>query len=324
MRLVRLLLCSLSALSITVAVAQGQAPAQTRALARELYTNGQQLFRQGDFGGAQRAFEEAYRAVPNPVVLLSIAECYVRMEQYQKAIETFRTYLLERSNAPDRAQVEAQIQTLQAKPATLNVLSNIDGASIMIDQQDSGRMTPAELTLSPGEHQLTITKDGYYAAEQIVNLGPGVRDSVRITLTEEPAAPVADAPATEPAPVERGPRHPTPAFWTAVGFTGAGVIAGSVLGGMALKKKKEFDGMSDDELALKGEDLADKGERLALFCDVSFGIAAAGAVTALVVYLTSGKKGEPGEQPVSEQPTAWSVSPQVSRGNVGLSGELRF
>lgn len=320
MRLVRTLLCSLSALLIAVAVAQAQPPAQQRALARELYSNGQQLFRQGDFGGAQRAFEEAYRAVPNPVVLLSIAECYVRMEQYQKAIEIFRTYLLERANAPDRAQVEAQIQTLQAKPATLTVLSNVDGAEILIDQQDSGRVTPAELTLSPGEHQLTLRKDRFYPAEQIVNLGPGVRDSVRIALTEEPPAPVADAPPPEPAPQERGPRHPTPAFWTAIGFTGAGLVAGSVLGGLALKKDKDFHA-NDYENATT--DMADKGERLALFADVCFGVAAVGAVTALVVYLTSGSKGG-GEQPPSDQPTAWSVSPRVSRGNVGLAGELRF
>lgn len=323
MRLVRTLLCSLSALLIAVAVAQAQSPAQQRALARELYTNGQQLFRQGDFSGAQRAFEEAYRAVPNPVVLLSIAECYVRMEQYQKAIETFKTYLLERANAPDRAQVEAQIQTLQSKPATLNVLSNVEGAVISIDQEDSGRVTPAELTLSPGEHQLTITREGYYPAEQIVNLGPGVRDSVRITLTEEPPPPVAEAPAPASIPLERGPRHPTPAFWAAIGVASAGVVAGSVLGGMALKKYNEY---NEDGQATSA--LADKGERLALFCDVSFGIAAAGAVTALVVYLTSGSKGEAGEQPgdpsSSEVPMAWSVNPSVARGSVGLSGQLRF
>jgi tetratricopeptide (TPR) repeat protein len=325
MRLVRTLLCSLSALLITVAVAQAQPPAQQRAQARELYANGQQLFRQGDFGGAQRAFEEAYRAVPNPVVLLSIAECYVRMEQYQKAIEIFRTYLLERANAPDRAQVEAQIQTLQAKPATLTVLSNVDGAEILIDQQDSGRVTPAELTLSPGEHQLTLRKERFYQAEQIVSLGPGVRDSVRIALTEEPQTPVAEAPAPEAVPEERGPRHPTPAFWAAIGVSAAGVVAGSVLGGMALKKDKEYNA-NDGENA--STDLADKGERMALFCDVSFGVAAVGAVTALVVYLTSGSKGgaeqAPNEQAPSEQPTAWSVNPRVSRGNVGLSGELRF
>jgi PEGA domain/Tetratricopeptide repeat len=323
MRLVRTLLCSLSALSIAVAVAHAQPPAQQRAQARELYSNGQQLFRQGDFGGAQRAFEEAYRAVPNPVVLLSIAECYVRMEQYQKAIETFRTYLLERANAPDRAQVEAQIQTLQSKPATLNVMSNVDGAVIMIDGQDSGRLAPAELTLSPGEHRLTLTQDGYHAAEQIVSLGPGSRDTVRITLVEAPAAPVADAPPPEPVQEERGPRHPTPAFWTAIGFTSAAVVAGSVLGGLTLKKEKEY---NEDEN--RTEKMATRGERMALFTDVCFGIAGAGAVTALVLYLTSGSKAESGEQPASEstsdQPTAWSVTPHVSRASAGLSGELRF
>jgi hypothetical protein len=319
MRLVRTLLCSLSALLIAVAAVQAQPPAQQRALARELYTNGQQLFRQGDFGGAQRAFEEAYRAVPNPVVLLSIAECYVRMEQFPKAIDTLRTYLSERANAPDRAQVESQIQTLQTKPATLGVQSNVEGASIVVDDLESGMYTPAELSLSPGDHTLSISKEGYIAAQQTVTLGPGARDSVRITLIAEPIAPVSEAPTAEPVPTASGPRHPTPAFWAAIAVTGAGLVTGAVLGGMALQKQSQFDDNPSTPLA-------DKGERFALFSDVGFGIAAAGGVTALILYLTSGRgqtEASPEQEP-QPQPTAWSVSPAVSKSNVGLAGQLRF
>jgi hypothetical protein len=316
MRLVRTLLCSLSALSIAVAVAQAQPPAQQRALARELYTNGQQLFRQGDFGGAQRAFEEAYRAVPNPVVLLSIAECHVRTEQYQKAIDTLRTYLSERANAPDRAQVEAQIQTLQSKPATLSVLSNIDGASIVVDQQDTGHVTPADVSLAPGEHTIALTKDGYVPAQQTVTLAPGGRDNVRVMLSAEPPAPVAETPVVEPTPTERH-RYPTPAFWAVTGVTGAGLVVGAVLGGLALDKKSDFDDKPT-------EALADKGERLALFADVGFGIAVAGGVTALVLYLTSDKNAQPADEQPPEPQQAWSVSPTVSKSNAGLVGKVRF
>jgi tetratricopeptide (TPR) repeat protein len=303
---------------IAVAVARAQPPAQQRAQARELYTNGQQLFRQGDFSGAQRAFEEAYRVVPNPVVLLSIAECYARTEQYQKAIDTLRTYLAERANAPDRAQVEAQIQTLQSKPAVLTVQSNVTGAAIIIDSQDSGHTTPADLSLAPGEHSVALDFSGYVPAQQSVNLAPGGRDSVLMTLIEEPPAAVAETQVTEPAPKVEAGRHATPAFWVAIGFTVAGTVTGAVLGGLALKKNKEYD---DNPTSA----LADKGERLALFSDVGTGVAVAGAVTALVLYLTSGSKGAPaGEQQATETPQAWSLQPSIAKNNYGLAGTLRF
>src|SRR5687767_13321076 len=100
------LVACLASSVLSVAVDQAAPPnAQQRAFARELYTNGQQLFRQGDFAGAQRSFEEAYRVVPNPVVLLSVAECQTRTEQYAAAIDSLKLYLKERENAPDKAQV---------------------------------------------------------------------------------------------------------------------------------------------------------------------------------------------------------------------------
>src|SRR5688572_6778415 len=84
-RLAALLACALFLTAAMSTLSQSSALAQTpsmKARARELYTKGQQLFRQGDYAEAQRTFEEAYVAVPNPIVLLSVAECQVRSEQY--------------------------------------------------------------------------------------------------------------------------------------------------------------------------------------------------------------------------------------------------
>jgi outer membrane protein assembly factor BamD (BamD/ComL family) len=85
-------------------VGHAQSTASNKARARELYTQGQQLFRQGDFAAAQRSFEDAYRAVPNPVVLLSVAECQVRAEDFAGALSSLRQYLTEKPTAPDRSR----------------------------------------------------------------------------------------------------------------------------------------------------------------------------------------------------------------------------
>lgn len=284
--------------------------AQQRAFARELYTNGQQLFRQGDYPGAQRSFEEAYRVVPNPVVLLSIAECQTRTEQYAAAIESYKLYLRERANAPDKAQVEGQIQALSAKPATLTVESSRPGAAISIDNVDTGRITPANLELQAGDHVVAVLLDGYVGAEQAVTLQPGGKERTQFNLMPAPP-PVVAAPTTEPVAAEpvRSGRHAGKGVWIATGIAGAGLVTGAILGGVALKKQSDFD-------AKPSESLADSGERIALFADVGFGVAAAAGITALVLYLTS-------DAP-AEQQQAFTVNPAVSRDRAGVVGQLRF
>lgn len=307
-----IVLCCLASV-LLAGTAQAAPPnAQQRAFARELYTNGQQLFRQGDFAGAQRSFEEAYRVVPNPVVLLSVAECQTRTEQYAAAIESLKLYLAERANAPDKAQVEAQIQALSAKPATLTVESSVSGAAIAVDNADTGRITPANLELAAGDHTVAVTLDGYVRAEQAVSLAPGGKESIQLQMM--PAAPAEVAtPAAEPAPVEpeRTGRHAGKAVWIATGIAGGGLLTGTILGIVALKKKNDFDDKPS-------ESLADSGEKVALFADVGFGIAAAAGITAVVLYLTSDTK-----KPEDQQ-QAWSVQPALSSGRAGVVGRLRF
>ena len=310
-------LCLVAALSLFTAstLFAGTARAapksvQQRAFARELYTNGQQLFRQGDFPGAQRSFEEAYRVSPNPVVLLSVAECQARTEQYAAAIESLQLYLKERANAPDKVQVEGQIAALSAKPATVSVGSSVSGAAIAVDNADTGKVTPANLELSAGDHSISASLEGYVVAEQVVTLQPGGKSNVEFSMM--PAAPVAVAAAPPPSvEPERTGRHAGKAVWIATGVAGAGLITGAILGGVALKKESDFNDQPS-------EHLADSGERIALFADVGFGIAAAAGITAVVLYLTSDtKKGE-------EQQQAWSVSPALSAGRAGLVGNVRF
>lgn len=286
---------------------------QQKAQARELYAKGQQLFREGNYPDAARAFEDAYRLVPNAVVLLSIAECETRNEQYQKAIDTLEMYLREKPDARDKVEVRSQIDALRAKPAQLTVESEPPGAAVWIDESDSGRRTPAELSLSAGHHVVGLQLDGYVHAEQGVDLTPGERETARLNLIREAEPPPPPPPAPEPVAVEeRGPRHTTPLFWAATGIGAAGLLTGITLGALALKKEKDFNAHPT-----KGS--ADQGERMALFADIGFGIAGAGAITALVVYLTSGKKGG-----AAQSDQAWHVAPSLGSGGGGMAAHTRF
>ncbi|MEM9191378.1 MAG: hypothetical protein AAGF12_19560, partial [Myxococcota bacterium] len=54
----------------TTALAQTD---EERARARDSYARGQELFRAGEYDEAEAAFNDAYDAIPNPIVLLGIA-----------------------------------------------------------------------------------------------------------------------------------------------------------------------------------------------------------------------------------------------------------
>ncbi|MDB4986856.1 MAG: Thiol-disulfide isomerase [Myxococcaceae bacterium] len=297
-------------------VAHAQATPAVKARARELYTQGQQLFRQGDFTTAQRSFEEAYRAVPNPVVLLSISECQVRAENFTAAVATLRQYLSEKPGAPDRAQVESQIANLEAKPGTVNIESQPPGATIWVDGENTGYLTPNEISIHSGRHSISLAQAGYQTSEQRVEVDIGSRQRVSVKLTADAPTATSQEPSPPAAPVEEPARdttrrHGSPAMWTAVGIAGAAIVVGTGLGVSALHKVKQYD-------AHPSKSISDKGNRQALFADVNFGIAAVAGVTALVLYLTSNHA----DKPPAEH--AFVVAPELAPGEVGMSGRMRF
>ncbi|MFT3928067.1 MAG: PEGA domain-containing protein [Myxococcales bacterium] len=295
--------------SSSSALAEPPTP-KDKARARELYTLGQQMFRQGDFAGAEKSFVDAYAAVPNPIVLLSIAECQVRTENFTEAVVTLSRYVSERPDAPDRAQVEEQIQKLKAKPGLVTVESTPAGATIWVDGQNSSRITPADIELPAGDHVISVEAQGYNNAEQTVTVLIG--SVQRVSLSPIPQAPPAESVATTPEVQiqARATSEGKLPMWIATGVAGAGLVTGAILGGLALKEKGDFDSHPT-------EGKADKGERLALFADVGFGIAAAAGITAVVLYVTRDKDADKSQQ-------SWSIKPNLAKSNLGLTGRLHF
>jgi hypothetical protein len=122
------------------------------------------------------------------------------------------------------------------------------------------------------------------------------------------AATVTEQPAEEPSG-----RHFGPAFWVATGVGIAAVGAGVALGVIALQKEDEYN-------ANPSKKRLDQGNRIALSADVCYGIAGAAAVTALVVYFTSGSKKSEEAKP----PQALQFAPSFARHGAGLAARTQF
>lgn len=299
------------------AVPAAEPTPEQREAARVAYDRGRKLFAENKFADARAAFQEAYDNVPNPIVLVSIGECQLRLGNYEDSHDAFTRYLEGRPDAPDRADVEKKLAEIVAMPATLVITTVPAGAAVRVDGQDSGKVTPAEIALPRGPHTLELTLAGHTAITEPLSAKAGVRHELHAELqpVPEPPPPVVVAPPPPPPPP---PEPPTEALWITSIVGATGLITGTVLGFMALAERSDYD-------ANPTADSADRGERLALFADVAFGVGAMGALTAIVLYVTSDDAPEApaadGEK--ADEPAA-SITPVVGPTHIGVVTGGRF
>ncbi len=316
-----IVLCAMLAVSATTTQAQTR---RQRAQAREAYGRAQTLYAEGQYVEAEAAFREAFAVIPNPVVLIGVAEALERQNKVPETVAILEQYLELRADAPDRADIESRLTRLRATPGTVSVSSAPAGAAVLIDGQDSGEVTPAEFSLAPGEHTIGFRAEGYEPHEASVD--------VEFAAASELSAEMTALPEPEPEPIqvveppieleEDGEDDDGDdedegvgtAVWVTSGIAAAGLVTGTVLGFLALSEESEFDAAPTDATA-------DRGERYALFADVAFGVAAAGAITAIVLFLTQDSDDDDEEE---EAGVTATVAPFVGAHEGGVSTRVEF
>lgn len=288
----------------------GKVSPALRKKASALFEEGFKALDAGDFATCEQKFEEAYRTVPMAVVLLKVAECRTRAGAYQGAVETLERYLEERPDAPDRAAVEGQIAEIKNRPGIVSVSSAPPGAAIWVDGEDTKRVTPADVDVSPGEHTVELRLRFHHAEERRLVVAFGSKRELEVSLTR--AAPLAPPAAADPegSSKESSGYRATPAFWIFAGGAVAAAGVGTAFGLMALDKHSVFEDRPT-------RDLYDDGKRDALIADVAFGVAAASAITAGVIFFSSSQSEKP-------ETGRFTVAPTFGRSGGGVVGHVRF
>ncbi|MEM6961981.1 MAG: PEGA domain-containing protein [Myxococcota bacterium] len=288
--------------------------------AREFYSRGQAMYRAADYEAAEVAFWDAYRSVPNPVVLLAIAESRERRGWITGAVEIFERYLSEAPASQGRESLRERIRDLRERPAQVVIRSIPQGASLSIDGMPVGT-APYEGELPEGLHTISATFSGR-TVEKNVEVPFG--DRFDTTLDVTPPSPVASGVMGEGGPIADLPLIPVDAeqydtsgprkgVWVAAGIAGASLVTGTVFGFLALSEQSSFDSRPSDAKA-------DRGERYALFADLAFGLSASAAVTAIVLAFV----GPDSEHQDTERSASISVTPLVSPAEAGVGAKLEF
>jgi len=240
------------------------------------------LSEDGDWRAALIEFERAYAIAPNFRVLFDIGQCRYQLHDYPGALAAFQRYKNEGGDAvpPDRrAQLEADIDLLKGRVATLRVVSATTDAQVTLDDANIGT-TPlsSPVAVSAGRHKLVLHKAGKTDAERSFDIAGEEMLDVRLDF----GGPSIE---TEPAPAGRSI---APAV---VGFSVAavGIAVGSVFGLLAMGDKSDLDRACDGKSCPpSSQSTFNDGRRDGLVSTIGFAaaIAGAGAGAAYLLFTT--------------------------------------
>jgi tetratricopeptide (TPR) repeat protein len=290
--------------ALLLIAALGAAPVEPAAAAKESFAAGKKLYDQAKFADAVVKFEEAYRLKPHPVIFFNIGKCYEAMGETGKAMRAFRDYLRLLPDATDRQNVVDAIANLERRlrergVQQLLVFVDPPNAAVAIDGKPiTGNPASAELTA--GSHQLTAKLDGYDDLARTFNFNIQRSSEMTINLTVKGTAVAGnDAPKKMPdvdltppptppsATVTSAPSRHRTWTWVAGGVAVAGLGAAIGMGVVSSGASNELKGSQHDRL--QADALASKTQSMALGANVTYGVAGAAAITAVVLFFLEGR-----------------------------------
>lgn len=281
---------------------------------------------------AYRAFKKAYAASPSPKILANLGICAMKIERDSEALWAFKEHLAKRKDIDPtlKSQIESDIVTLEGGMATLKLSLEPAGASvedIRIPVRGSNVINVygpvkgvLDIGIRAGRHQIQVKLAGYEPQSLEIEADAGQTIDRTITLAKPPgsgtAAP-APTPGAEPEPAPK-PTGDEPAggddggssggslvpAFAMVGVTAALAIATGVVGGLALKKGKDFESVNDGSNPTAAQGARDDAKTLNIVTDVLLGVTAASAIVTVVLFVVP-PGGSTGEA------SAWAITPAV-------------
>jgi hypothetical protein len=238
------------------------------AQARDLFNEGTDRARRGDWSQALTAFERSRGLRPHAVTTYNVGYCERALGRYTRARKMFGKALADNAahggvELPDNLATAAKgyLAELERQIARAVITLSPEGASVSVDGRpleravmdgprpilwaDTRELGPAEaaaastfeLHIDPGTHVFVVSRPGYPDVVTTRTFDPGSDVDVVLALSA-PLAARAAAPSPPPGRGESaGARGTAPSrlpLYVALGVGGAGLATGLIAGGVAL------------------------------------------------------------------------------------------
>jgi hypothetical protein len=154
--------------------------------AREAYQAANALDDAHDFGGALTKYQQAYDASHDPRLLFNMAICERDLHAYARMQALLLRYVREAGDAlapVQRADIDAALSEIHTLVGTVKLAVSEAGADVAVDGEYIGA-TPLAVpfTVDAGTHTLRVSKPGFNALEQSIDVPGGNEATVAITF----------------------------------------------------------------------------------------------------------------------------------------------
>lgn len=309
-----------STVVVTSAAAQTPAPSDPKANGAAPASGGDapahfaralELYQEQDYAGALVEFRRAHELAPSYKMLFNIGQVCYQLNDYACAMRSFETYLREGGSAVSserKAEVEKEIAKLRARVGHLEIVTNVPGAEVSIDDVVVGKTPLAQsVVVSTGKRRVSATKEGYTPVSRIVEVAGTDSSRVELVFTAGNGAAIV--------PDKKYESRFNTITWIGLGVTAAFAATSAVTGVIALNadddlKNQRFAAGQGPTQEMK--DTQDKAQTFALVSDIALGLSVASLV-GTVVYTLVHKPKEIKE--TEEKPAA-----AKAKVNVALTG----
>jgi hypothetical protein len=297
-----------------------------RATARALALEGHAALEKKDFAAAADRFGRADALVHAPTLVVDWARALQGLGRFVEAHEKYELVLREGldSSAPKswvRALEEAkrELATLKPRLAWVTVvLKDPPDASVRID----GVLVPpaavgVKRAADPGFPEVTVSALGYEPFQQTVTVGPGEEKLLEVSLKKLPPAPAAPTTTDEAYRPRQKSETRRIVSYVVLGVGAAGVVAGSVTGGLALRKRSALKAECLGELCRSSsQQKIDTYHLYGTVSAVTLAVGVAGLGTGLALLLT-----EPKAEDTAR--AGLTVRPLLGLGTLGAEGTFQ-
>jgi hypothetical protein len=286
-----------------------------RAEAAARFQRGLELYEEGDFRAALSEFRKAYELAPSYKFLYNIGQVCYQLKDYPCALRSLRSYLSEggaRVPRDRRASTEQDLARLADRVAQIDVVTNVDGAEVFVDDVSVGKAPlPGPVLVGVGQRKLSATFEGRVPVTRQVEVTGGVSQHFMLELGV-PADPVLpEAYAKQLVAIAQRPKGPRMVTLSWVGLGVAGAFgAGALVTGLLARgeadelQRARFVGQTPPgDLASK----SNKVSALALSSDLLTGAAVLTAAGTLVWTFALRPKGA--EAAAVRPPVAFELGP---------------
>ena len=280
----RLILVTALCFTATGIAGMAQAEEPKEAAAR-LFREGTDAYARKDFREAAADFESAYHTIPRGAAVYNAGLAWEGADELARAADDYAAAVGSSDASPaQRSDAASRLKALEARVGRLVVTGPADARVTLDDGADAG--LPLAVHLSPGHHTLAIAYasgvtrsrglDARAGEEQVVRL-----DEAAATAADEPKDDRHEPKRAESSAADDGAATRRTLAWVAAG--GAVVASGLAFAfyetGLAALNKYE---PADSDRSFRAQAVSDQTAE-----QVSWGVAGALAVTAVVLYLTS-------------------------------------